>query len=251
MRRSIRCLPGGFPLGLNFGGTSDDSIHNGRTYVNEFSGSWEHRLPRSSSFSATFVLRRSWDYQSGDDLNVIRNQMTGALVGRPFPQYDTIRNTYNPNYTWQEQRSLQFLYTQEFRRPVGHERELLVHSRVDDSARGGMRRRDTLQFYGISPEDVTSELTAPRHHGRVSTFVNLPFDDDVLGVLHLHRRQPLERPDRELRAERDGALGGAVERPGGVRPVLQRRLSARAEVRRRHADRRRFAPREHPVGKGI
>jgi len=34
---------------------------------------------------------------------------------------------------------------------------------------------DTLQFYGISPEDATSERTAPRHHGRVSTFVNLPF----------------------------------------------------------------------------
>ena len=49
-------LPGGFPLGLNFGGTPDDSIHNGRTYVNEFSGSWEHRLPHSSSFSTTFLL---------------------------------------------------------------------------------------------------------------------------------------------------------------------------------------------------
>src|SRR5436190_4534043 len=42
-------LPGGFPLGLNFGGTPDDTIHNGRTYVNEFSGSWEHPLPRASS----------------------------------------------------------------------------------------------------------------------------------------------------------------------------------------------------------
>jgi hypothetical protein len=35
---------------------------------------------------------------------------------------------------------------------------------------------DSLQFYGISPEDVTSELTAPHHHARVSTFVRLPFE---------------------------------------------------------------------------
>ena len=167
-------LPGGFPLGLNFGGTSDDSIHNGRTYVNEFSGSWEHRLPRSSSFSATVVLRRSWDYQSGDDLNVVRNQTTGALVGRPFPQYDTIRNTYNPNYTWQEQRSLQFLYTRNFvgRWGMNANYSYILASRFRTRWNA---TSDTLQFYGISPEDATSELTAPRHHGRVSTFVNLPF----------------------------------------------------------------------------
>jgi Carboxypeptidase regulatory-like domain/TonB dependent receptor len=168
-------LPGGFPLGLNFGGTPDDSIHNGRTYVNEFSGSWEHRLPHSSSFNTTFALRRSWDYQSGDDLNVVRNATTGALIGRPFPQYDTIRNTYNPNYTWQEQRSLQFLYTRNF---VGGWGMNANYSYIFASR---FRTRwnatsDTLQFYGISPEDATSELTAPRHHGRVSTFVKLPFD---------------------------------------------------------------------------
>ncbi len=167
-------LPGGFPLGLNFGGTPDDSIHNGRTYVNEFSGSWEHRLPHSSSFSTTFVLRRSWDYQSGDDLNVVRNQTTGALVGRPFPQYDTIRNTYNPNYTWQEQRSLQFLYTRNFVGKWG------MNANYSYILASRFRTRwnptsDTLQFYGISPEDATSDRTAPRHHGRVSTFVNLPF----------------------------------------------------------------------------
>ena len=51
----VRC-PAAFRWALNFGGTEDGSIHNGRTYVNEFSGSWEHRLPRSSSFSTTFVL---------------------------------------------------------------------------------------------------------------------------------------------------------------------------------------------------
>ena len=168
-------LPGGFPIGLNFGGTADDSIHNGRTYVNEFSGSWEHRLPHSSSFNTTLVLRRMWDYQSGDDLNVIRNPTTGALVGRPFPQYDTIRDTYNPNYTWQEQRSLQFLYTRNF---VGGWGMNANYSYIMAST---FRTRwnptsDQLQFYGISPEDVTSQRTAPRNHARVSTFVKLPFD---------------------------------------------------------------------------
>jgi hypothetical protein len=170
-----QALPGGFPLGLNFGGFPDDSIHNGRTYVNEFSGSWEHRLPRNSSFNTTFVWRRNWDYQSGDDLNVIRDPKTGALLGRPFPQYDTIRDTYNPNYTWQQQRSLQFLYTKNFSGRWG------INASYSYILAQTFRTRwnptsDTLQFYGISPEDVTSSRTAPRNHGRVSTFVKLPFD---------------------------------------------------------------------------
>jgi hypothetical protein len=168
-------LPGGFPIGLNFGGTVDDRIHNGRTYVNEFSGSWEHRLPRSSSFTSTFVLRRNWDYQSGDDLNVTRDPVTGALIGRPFPQYDTIRNTYNPNYTWQEQRSLQFLFTRNF---IGGWGMNANYSYIMAST---FRTRwnptsDQLQFYGISPDDVTSQRTAPRNHGRLSTFVQLPYE---------------------------------------------------------------------------
>jgi hypothetical protein len=161
-------LPGGFPLGLNFGGTPDDSIHNGRTYVNEFSGSWEHKLPHASSFNTTFVLRRFWDYQSGDDLNVTRDPLTGALVGRPFPQYDTIRNTYNPNYTWQQQRSLQFLYTRNFVGGWG------MNANYSYIFSGRYRTRwnatsDTLQFYGITPEGATS----------------------TLGVLHLHRSEPV------------------------------------------------------------
>ncbi|HEV3141669.1 MAG TPA: hypothetical protein VGY57_14190, partial [Vicinamibacterales bacterium] len=36
--------------------------------------------------------------------------------------------------------------------------------------------RDELQFYGISPADVTSEKTSPRHHARFSGYVNLPYD---------------------------------------------------------------------------
>jgi hypothetical protein len=168
-------LPGGFPLGLNFGGTADDSIHNGRTYDNEFSTSWEHRLPRSSSFNTTFVMRRTFDNQSGDDLNVIRDPNTGALLGRPFPQYDTIRNTYTPDYTWSEQRSIQFLFTRNF---VGGWGMNANYSYIlSDSFRTRWNpTSDQLQFYGISPEDVTQNLTTPRNHARVSTFVRLPFD---------------------------------------------------------------------------
>src|SRR5262249_30326105 len=66
-------LTGAFSYGVNFGDTIDGSVKNGRTYVNEFSGSWEHRLPRNSSLSTTFLWRRNWDYQSGDDYNVIRD----------------------------------------------------------------------------------------------------------------------------------------------------------------------------------
>jgi hypothetical protein len=168
-------LPGGFPLGLNYGGEPDDSIHNGRTYVNEFSGSWEHRLPRSSSIAATLLWRRNWDYQSGDDQNVLRDPQTGALLGRPFPQYDTIRNTYNPNYTWQQQRSLQFLFTRNFVGNWG------VNANYSYIIAERFRTRwnatsDTLQFYGISPDDDHYSRRSPRNHGRISTFFRLPFD---------------------------------------------------------------------------
>jgi hypothetical protein len=169
-------LPGGFPLGLNFGGTPDDAIHNGRTYVNEFSASWEHRMPRSSSVATTFVWRRMWDYQSGDDQNVTRDPKTGALTGRPFPQYDAIRNTYNPNYTWQQQKSLQFLFTRNFVGNWG------VNANYSYIFSGTWRTRwnptsvTDLQFYGISPEDVTSTRRNPRNHARLSTFVKLPLD---------------------------------------------------------------------------
>lgn len=168
-------LPGGFPLGVAFGDMKDGSILNGRTYQNEFSGSWEHRLPRNSSLSTTFLWRRAWDYQSGDDLNVTRNPTTGALVGRPFPDYDAVINTYNPNYTWTENRSLQLLYTKNFTGNWG------VNGNYSYILASSLRTRwnptrDTLQFYGITPEDVTSERTAGRHHARFSSFVKIPYD---------------------------------------------------------------------------
>jgi hypothetical protein len=168
-------LPGGFPVGTAFGDMKDGSIRNGRTYVNEFSGSWEHPLPRSSSFSTTFLWRRYWDYQSGDDLNVIRDPKTGALIDRPFPAFDSVINTYNPNYTWQQNRSLQLLYTKAFAGKWGvnanysYLLQSIVRTRWNPT-------RDTLQFYGISPDDVLSERTSPRHHARFSGFAKLPYD---------------------------------------------------------------------------
>src|SRR5438093_6247358 len=168
-------LPGGFPLGVAFGDTKDGSIRNGRTYVNEFSGAWEHRLPRTSSISTTFLWRRNWDYQSGDDYNVIRDPKTGALLGRPFPDYDAVINTYNPNYTWQQNRSVQLLYTKNFAGNWGMNANYSYI--ISSSLRTRWNpTRDTLQFYGISPEDVTSERTSPRHLARFSSFVKLPYD---------------------------------------------------------------------------
>ena len=170
-----QALPGGFPLGVAFGDMKDGSIQNGRTYVNEFSGSWEHRLPRNSSLSSTFLWKRNWDYQSGDDLNVIRDPKTGALLDRPFPDYDSVINTYNPNYTWQQNRSLQLLYTKAFtgRWGVNANYSYIFSSTIRTRWNA---TRDQLQFYGISPDDVLSERTSPRHHARFSGFVKVPYD---------------------------------------------------------------------------
>ena len=170
-------LPGGFPLGVNFGDTTDGRVLNGRTYVNEFSGSWEHQLPRTSSISTTFLWRRYWDYQNGDDYNVIRDPKTGALVDRPFPDFDAVLNTYNPNYTWQQQRSIQLLYTKAFAGNwgVNANYSFIIWERFRTRWNP---TRDQLQFYGISPDDdaQTARQRAPRHQARFSGFVKLPYD---------------------------------------------------------------------------
>jgi hypothetical protein len=168
-------LPGQFALGVAYGDEIDGSIRNGRTYVNEFSGGWERQLPRTSSLGVTFLWRRNWDYQSGDDKNVVRNPTTGAFLGRIYPDFDAVRNTYNPNYTWQQQKSIQFMYTKNFAGAWG------INSSYWYMISSRYRTRwnptsDTLQFLGFSPADDNTDWTNPRHHARLSSFVRLPFD---------------------------------------------------------------------------
>jgi hypothetical protein len=60
------------------------------------------------------VLKRTWDFQGSDDENIVRDPTTGALLGRPFPGFDAVLRTYAPNYTFQQFRSVQVLYTKNF-----------------------------------------------------------------------------------------------------------------------------------------
>lgn len=168
-------LAGGAPLGVAYGDEKDGSIRNGRTYLNEFSGSWEHALPRNTSFNVTLLLRRKWDYQSGDDKNIIRDGATGKFLGRILPDYDNVRNTYNPNYTWQQQRSVSFLYSKNFSGAWGFTGSYwyMISSRYRTRFNP---TSDTLQYLGFSPADDSTDWVNPRHNGRVSTYVRLPFD---------------------------------------------------------------------------
>jgi carboxypeptidase family protein len=167
-------LPGAFALGVAYGDEKDGSIKNGRTYLNEFSGSWEHALPRNTSFSVTFLWRRNWDYQSGDDKNVIRDPVTGQFLGRLFPDYDAVRNTYNPNYTWQQNKSISFLYTKNFTGAWGATGSYWYMVSSRHRTRWNPTS-DTLQYLGFSPQDDDTYWTNPRHHARLSTYVRVPF----------------------------------------------------------------------------
>jgi hypothetical protein len=105
---------------------------------------------------------------------VIRNPVTGALVDRPFPDFDAVLLSYTPNYSWQQFRSLQFLYMKDFTRGWG------MNANYSYTISSVIRTRwnptsDTLQFDGMSPQDGNSQRTTPRHDGRISGFVRLPF----------------------------------------------------------------------------
>ena len=166
-------LLGGAPLGVAYGDEKDGSIHNGRTYLNEFSGSWEHAMPRNTSLSVTLLWRRKWDYQSGDDKNIIRDPVTGRFLGRPMPDYDAVRNTYNPNYTWQQQRSISFMYSKNFAGAWGFTGSYwyMISSRIRTRFNP---TSDTLQYLGFTPADDSTDWVNPRHNGRLSTYVRLP-----------------------------------------------------------------------------
>jgi hypothetical protein len=170
-----QALPGAFALGVNYG------QDNKKTYDNEFSVSWEKSLPRASSFNATFVLKRTWDFQGSDDENIVRDPATGALVGRPFPAFDAVLRTYAPNYTFQQFRSLQLLYTKNFGQRWGMNANYWygMHQTIQLAFNP---TRDTLQFLGFTPEDATNNWVTPRHQARASSFVRLPYGLQLSGL---------------------------------------------------------------------
>jgi hypothetical protein len=165
---------GPFPLGVAYG------QGNKHTYTNEFSVGWEKKLPGTSSVGVTFLIKRTWDFNSGDDMNIIRDPKTGAFLGRPWPDYDTVTHTYNPNYQFQDFRTVQFMYTRNFAGVWGMNANYwyAIH------ARPRLRwnpTTDVLQFMGFSVDDDTNRWMSPRHQARFSSFVRLPYDFMVSG----------------------------------------------------------------------
>jgi hypothetical protein len=161
-------LPGAFPLGVNFG------RENKKTYTNEFSAGWEKALPGASSFGVTFLLKRTLDFQGSDDENIIRDPATGAFLGRPFPDFDAVLRTYAPNYTIQQFRSMQLLYTKNFAQGWGVNANYwyAMHQQIVQAFNP---TRDTLQFLGFTEDELTNDWLSPRHQARVSSFVRLPY----------------------------------------------------------------------------
>jgi carboxypeptidase family protein len=168
-------LPGAFALGVNYG------LDNKKTYDNEFSVSWEKSLPRASSVNATFLVKRTWDFQGSDDQNIVRDPNTGALLGRPFPAYDAVLRTYAPNYSYQQFRSLQLLYTKNFGQQWGMNANYWygMHQSIQQTFNP---TRDTLQFLGFTPEENTNNWLTPRHQARLSSFVRLPYGFQLSGL---------------------------------------------------------------------
>ena len=171
-------LPGAFALGVNYG------LDNKKTYDNEFSAGWEKSLPRASSVNATFVVKRTWDFQGSDDENIVRDPNTGALVGRPFPAYDAVLRTYAPNYSYQQFRSLQLLYTKNFGQQWGMNANYWygMHQSI---VRAFNPTRDTFQFLGFTPDENTNNWLTPRHQARLSSFVRLPYGLQLSGLYTL------------------------------------------------------------------
>jgi len=168
-------LPGAFALGVNYG------LGNKKTYDNEFSVSWEKSLPRASSFNATFLVKRTWDFQGSDDMNIVRDPTTGALLGRPFPAFDAVLRTYAPNYTYQQFRSLQLLYTKNFGQRWGMNTTYWygMHQTIQ---RAFNPTRDTLQFLGFTEADATNNWVTPRHQARASSYVRLAYGLQLSGL---------------------------------------------------------------------
>lgn len=174
-------LPGGFAVGTASGRSKDNSETAGRATNNEFSAGWERRLPANSSISAVFLWRRTWDVKSNIDLNVVRDEGTGRLLGRPFPDFNAVNQTVQRQFQWFQNRSLQLLYNKNFAGNWGVNGTYWYL--ITTSARTLWNpTTDTLQFLGFSPADLLSQRSTGRHRLRVSTFANLGFG--VTGSLY-------------------------------------------------------------------
>jgi hypothetical protein len=114
-------------------------------------------------------------------MNIIRDPATGAFLGRPFPAFDAVLRTYAPNYTFQDFRSLQFLYTKNFGQRWGMNANYWygLHQVVRQQFNP---TRDILQYLGFTPEGETNTWQTPRHQARVSSFLRLPYGVMVSGV---------------------------------------------------------------------
>jgi hypothetical protein len=146
--------------------------------------SWEKSLPRASSVNATLLVKRTWDFQGSDDENIIRDPNTGALIDRPFPAYDAVLRTYAPNYSFQQFRSLQLLYTKNFGQQWGMNANYWygMHQTIQRSFNA---TRDTLQFLGFTTDEATNPWVTPRHQARLSAFVRLPYAFQLSGLYTL------------------------------------------------------------------
>lgn len=171
-------LLGAFPIGVNYG------EGNKKTYTNEFSVGWEKSLPATSSISVTFLLKRTWDFQGADDMNIIRDPNTGAFLGRPFPDYDAVLRTYTPNYSFQQFRSVQLLYAKNFAGGWGVNANYwyAIHQSI---VRRFNPTRDILQYKGFTEDELTNDWVSPRHQARFSAFARLPYGFNVSGFYSL------------------------------------------------------------------
>ena len=155
-------------------------------------------LPRASSFNATFVLKRTWDFQGADDENIVRDPTTGALLGRPFPAFDAVLRTYAPNYSFQQFRSLQFLYTKNFGQRWGMNANYWYGMHQTIQLEPSTRRATRCSSWASRADDADQQLgdaaaSGPRLVVR-AVAVRIP----AVGPLHVHRGAAFGRAHRHV-----------------------------------------------------
>ena len=174
-----QALPGGFSLGVNY------SDGNKRTLSREFSVAWEKSLPASSSVSVTVLSKNSRDHQTTDDMNIIRDPNTGALLDRPYPNYNAINRTYTPNRIFTNFTSLQILYVKNFGAHWGMNANYWyqINNRIYNTFGA---TNENFQFMTnpatgkrFQPSDFSTKWVLPHHNVHLSTFFRLPFDSMI------------------------------------------------------------------------